>query len=408
VTSPPPADPFRSDLFEPAPLPIAVLSDRARLACLRLIRTDHIGPVTYRQLINQYGGAEAALEAVPELARRSGSSRVLQLCPADLAEAELEAAARVGAHPLFTIEPGYPAALAHVDVPPPLLYVKGRIELLSRPMIALVGSRDSSAAGMKLTRALASDLGTAGFVVSSGFARGIDAAAHSAALVSGTVGVMAGGIDIIYPPEHTALYAKICEQGCLISERPPGLNPRAKDFPRRNRIISGISLGVVVVEAALRSGTLITARFAGEQGREVFAVPGHPLDPRGEGTNHLLKTGATLVTCANDIIEALGPITGQQPLTVRGRMLGSGMADRSTLAPKPPGVVSGPTATVTLGHEGGEARSLLINALGPHPVDIDEITRATGLSSRAVQIALIELDLAGRIERHGSQLVSLK
>jgi DNA processing protein len=402
VTSPPAPDGSGFDLFEAAPLPIAALDDRARLACLRLIRTERIGPVTYRQLINQFGGAEAALEAVPELARKSGSLRGLNLCPVDVAHAELEAAARVGARPLFTIEPGYPAALAHVDVPPPLLYVKGRVELLARPMIALVGSRDASAAGTKLTRILVSELAAAGFVIASGFARGIDAAAHTAAITSGTVGVLAGGIDVIYPREHTALYARMADLGCLITERPPGLNPREKDFPRRNRIISGISLGVVVVEAAMRSGTLITARFAGEQGRDVFAVPGHPLDPRGAGTNHLLKMGATMVTCAADILEALGPVTGQHPLTV------SGLSDQRRPAPSAGWADADRERVATVQGELSNASTALVAVLGPHPIDIDELTRATNLPSRAVQIALIELDLAGRIERHGSQLVSLK
>jgi DNA processing protein len=314
VKQPPPDT--ASDLFEHAPLPIAHLDDAGRLACLRLIRSDNIGPVTFRQLINQFGGAQAALDAVPELARRAGSSRAVRLCSIDYAEAELEAAARCGSRALFTIEPGYPSALAHVDVPPPMLYVKGRVELLAKPMIAMVGSRQASAAGTKLTRMIAADLGRAGFVVTSGFARGIDAAAHHAALATGTVGVMAGGIDIIYPPENRDLYAAIVEAGCLITEQPPGYEPRAKDFPRRNRIISGVSLGVVVVEAAMRSGTLITARFANEQGRDVFAVPGHPLDPRAEGTNKLLKDGATLATSAADIIDALGATSGQRPLRV--------------------------------------------------------------------------------------------
>jgi DNA processing protein len=396
VKQPPPQPSGSPDLFEHAPLPVAALDDRGRLACLRLIRSENIGPVTFRQLINQFGGAQAAIDAIPELARRAGSTRAVRLCSIDFAEAELEAAARAGSQPLFTIEPGYPAALAHVDVPPPLLYVKGQLELLGQPMIAMVGSRQASAAGTKLTRMIATDLGRAGFVIASGFARGIDAAAHHAGLATGTVAVMAGGIEVIYPPENKDLYAAIAEAGCLITEQPPGYEPRAKDFPRRNRIISGVSLGVVVVEAAMRSGTLITARYAAEQGREVFAVPGNPLDPRAEGTNQLLKNGATLVTSADDIITAVGPITGQRPLRV-APTLAEAAAEFHAVAPKRP------TADIV-----DEGRGRVLAALGPHPIDIDELTRSTGLSSRVVQMALMELDLAGRIERHGSQLVSLR
>jgi len=292
------------DLFAGAPLPVAPLDDAQRLACLRLIRSENVGPVTFRALINHFGGAQAALEALPEVARQGGRRRPVRICPRDVAEAELAVAATAGAVPLFTIEPGYPTLLAHVDVPPPLLYVKGRVDLLNRQTIGIVGSRDASAAGHKIARDLARGLGEAGWVVASGLARGIDAAAHLAALATGTVAVLAGGIDVVYPPEHADLQARIGAEGCLVCEQPPGFSPRGQDFPRRNRIISGISSGVVVVEAAKRSGTLITARFAGEQGRDVFAVPGHPLDPRAEGTNQLIKDGAILVTDVEDILRA--------------------------------------------------------------------------------------------------------
>ena len=407
---PPVADAPQASLFLPAPLPVAALDDRGCLACLRLIRSENVGPVTFRELINHYGGAEEALAALPEISRRAGRGRALKLCAREVAEAELEAAAKVGAVPVFTIEPGYPARLAEVDVPPPLLYVKGRMDLLARPMLAIVGSRDASAAGIKLTGMLSVDLGRAGFVIASGLARGIDGAAHRAAIGCGTVAVLAGGIEVIYPPEHARLYVEIAERGCLITEMAPGYKPRAQDFPRRNRIISGISLGVIIVEAAKRSGTLVTARYAGEQGREVFVIPGHPLDPRAEGTNGLIKAGATLVTTAADILEVLGPITGERPLwnlsENRAENLGRPIAKLQTEAAVGPPFSGSPSASPDMVVDADRDR--IAAALGPHPVDIDALVRATGLPIRAVQIALMELDLSGRIERHGAQLVSLK
>lgn len=371
-------------LFTSAPLPVAVLDWPERLACLRLIRSRNVGPVTFRELINQFGGAQRALDMLPELTRRAGGP-AHRICPRADAERELEAAEKVGAKPVFTIEPGYPPALAATGVPPPLLYVKGRAELLGQPALAIVGSRQASAAGHKLARQFAAEIGRAGFVIASGLARGIDGAAHEAALLTGTVAVVAGGIDIIYPPEHADLTRRIAERGCIISEMPPGFVPRAKEFPRRNRIIAGISLGVLVIEAARRSGTLVTARLAVEQGRDVFAIPGHPLDPRAEGTNQLLKSGAIFVTEPADVIAALRPMAG--------------LADTFTpepLARMPD--ISAPDSS---------DRQRVLAALGPHPADIDEIGRASGLSARAVRLVLIELDLAGRIERHGQQLVSL-
>jgi DNA processing protein len=380
----------------PAPLPQAPLNAAQRLACLRLIRSDNVGPATFRDLINHYGGAEEALEALPELSRKGGRREALRICPRDAAEAELQAASRLGAQPLFTIEPGYPPALAAVEVPPPLLYAKGNIGHLARPMVAIVGARNGSAAGQKLARLFASELGAAGYVIASGLARGIDAAAHEAAMDTGTVAVLAGGIDNVYPPENAALQRRIGERGCLITENPPGFVPRAQDFPRRNRIISGVSLGVLVVEAARRSGTLITARMAGEQGREVFAVPGHPLDPRAEGTNGLLKAGATLVTEPQDVTSVLAPMLREAPAPNFAAAL-AGPAEPPSL-PTQPQALPLPDAD----------RARLLAALGPAPVDVDELGRATGLSSRAIQIALLELALAGRVERHGHQMVSLK
>lgn len=383
----------RRERLIPAPLPQAPLDDRQRLACLRLIRSENVGPVTFRDLVNHFGGAEPALDALPGLNAKVGRPNA-RICTTGRAESELEAAARVGAEALFTIEPGYPPALAAIEPPPPLLYVQGQRDLLRRPMVAIVGSRNGSAAGQKLSGMLAADLGRAGFVVVSGLARGIDAAAHAAALATGTVAVIAGGIGNVYPPENAELQARIARDGVVVSENPPGFVPRAQDFPRRNRLISGMSMGIVIVEAARRSGSLITARFAREHSREVFVVPGHPLDPRAEGTNGLIKQGeVTVVTEAADIVAVLAPMLRREEDCIR-----------ATLGPQELPPRGGP---VQPGLPLGESdRSRVLEALGPAPIDLDTLARATGLSSRALQVALIELSLAGQIERHGQQLVS--
>jgi DNA processing protein len=392
----------------PAPLPQAALDDAQRLACLRLIRSENIGPVTFRELINRFGGASRALEALPDLAARSRRGRPLRICPVDAAEAELAAAARIGARPLFTIEPEYPPLLAHLAMPPPLIYAKGRQDILTRPAIAIVGSRDASAAGRTLTRMMSVDLARAGLVIVSGLARGIDKEAHEASLETGTIAVLAGGLDIIYPPEHAELHALIGDRGCLVSEMPPGFMPRGQDFPRRNRIISGIANAVVVIEAANRSGTLITARMAGEQGRDVFAVPGHPLDPRAEGTNTLLKNGAMMATSAADILDVLGPtlrprFSFREPdapddpdhihSTRKDDRERSRSAEVKPETPPPP-------------YDAESERARVLAVLGPVPVNIDELVRVTGLSARVIQAAILELSLDGQIERHGQNLVS--
>ncbi|MFZ1103146.1 MAG: DNA-processing protein DprA [Hyphomicrobiaceae bacterium] len=388
----PPSVPLGAPLSAPLGAP---LSPGQRLACVRLIRSENVGPVTYRELVRHFGDAGKALEALPELSRRGGYRQSIRICPREAAESELAAAARIGARALLVGEPGYPEALAAIDPPPPLIYVKGNAGHLSRPMLAIVGARNGSAAGQRLARLFAARIGTAGFVIVSGLARGIDAAAHEGALATGTVAVLAGGPDNVYPPEHATLQRRIAEEGCLVTENPPGFAPRAQDFPRRNRIVSGLALGVLIVEAARRSGTLVTARMAGEQGREVFAIPGHPLDPRAEGTNGLLKSGATLVTEPDDVLGALAPLLREPP---------------RQLAPvAPPASVREPREERSPLPGPIEAdRDRLIQALGPAPVDVDELARATGLPPRAVQIALLELALAGRIERHGHHLVSLK
>jgi DNA processing protein len=382
-------------LFTPAPLPTAELSADERLACLRLIRSENVGPVTFRELVNRFGGAAHALQALPDLSRRGGSGRAIRLCPKADAEKELEAAERAGAVPVFTIGPDYPALLARIEAPPPMVYVKGRRELLNRPAIAIVGSRQCSAAGVQVTRQFANELAEAGFVIVSGLARGIDRAAHEAALTRGTVAVLAGG-DWIYPPEHAELQRRIGSEGCFVTERPPGFQPREKNFPRRNRIIAGLVHGVVIIEAAMRSGTLITARFANDLGREVFALPGHPLDPRAEGTNRLIKSGATFVTAPEDVVAVLRPIIGlDEPLADYGLPVDTASNQRNC---EPP---SGNIAP-------GDLMNAVLTALGPAPMTIDAIARATGLTVQDVQIAILELDLAGRIERQGHSLVALK
>lgn len=361
--------------------------DAERIAAIRLIRSENVGPVTYRELLQHFGSAAAALDALPELSRRGGYRSTIRICSLADAEAELDRAARFGARLLIVSDADYPAALSNLDAPPPLIYAKGDIALLQRPMVAIVGSRQCSTAGAKLARQFAAEIGRAGLVIVSGLARGIDAAAHEASLGTGTVAVLAGGLDSIYPPEHAELQRAIGERGCLVSEMPFGFSPRGQDFPRRNRIVSGLSSGVLIVEAARRSGTLVTARLAAEQGREVFAVPGHPLDPRAEGTNKLLKSGATLVTEAEDVLAALSPQLRSPPRQLR---------EEPTL--------SAPPTTPALSEDD---RGRVVAALSSVPVDVDSLVRGTGLTIRSVQVALMELALAGRLERHGSGLVSL-
>lgn len=412
--------PVMGDLFTPAPLPIAALDDAQRLACLRLIRSENVGPVTFRELINHFGGAQSALDALPEIARRNGRGRTIRICPAERAEAELTAAARIGARPLFTVEPGYPAALAHIAMPPPLIYVKGRLDLLHAPALAMVGSRNSSAAGTAMARLIATKVGRAGYVIVSGLARGVDRAAHEAALESGTIAVLAGGLDFIYPPENAALQARIGEIGCLVSELPPGFQPRGQDFPRRNRIISGLSLGVVVVEAARRSGSLITAREANEQGRVVMAVPGHPLDPRSEGPNALLRMpGVAMITSAEDVLEVLAPMRAapnaggrdavlEETATSRFAPAGGEADEAAEVAEIEAGAGAGVGAAKHGGDGLGDAADAVLAVLGTAPTTLDEVARAARLPIRIARIAVLELALAGLVEQHGHQLVSLR
>jgi DNA processing protein len=360
------------------------LTDEQRIGWLRLIRSDNVGPRTFRSLIHHFGSARTALQRLPDLARRGGADRPGRICSEEDARNELAASQRLGVSLVAPGEAGYPPRLATLDDAPPLLGVRGALDTLMRPMIAVVGSRNASGAGLKFAGTLARDLGQAGFVIASGLARGIDQAAHRASIASGTVAMLAGGHDRIYPPEHQDLLAEIIATGgAAISEMPLGHVPRARDFPRRNRLISGAALGVVVVEAALRSGSLITARIAAEQGREVFAVPGSPLDPRAAGTNDLIKQGATLTTEASDVINAVEPIM-ERPIELR--------------EPDEEPIDSEPDAS---------ERARIVNLLGPTPLLLDDLIRMAGTTPAIVRTVLLELELAGRLERHGGGLVSL-
>jgi DNA processing protein len=363
------------------------LTDEQRLDWLRLIRSENVGPRTFRALVNHYGGARAALEMLPALARRGGAQAPGRICSLDEARREIETASRLGAVFIALGEPGYPARLRMIDDAPPLISARGRVEVLTSPMVAIVGSRNASAAGAKFAGQIARELGEAEFVTVSGLARGIDAAAHRATIDTGTVAILAGGQDCIYPPEHVPLLQQIQEHGAAISEMPFGWEPRARDFPRRNRLIAGLSLGVVVIEAARRSGSLITARLALEQGREVFAVPGSPLDPRCEGTNGLLKQGATLVTETNDVLAVLGPILGR---TIN--------LPAEEPAPDPQSPAAEPAA---------DERRRIIALLGPTPVDIDDLIRQSGARPAVVRTVLLELEIAGRLERQTGGRVAL-
>ena len=297
-------------LFTPAPLPTAELSADERLACLRLIRSENVGPVTFRELINRFGGAAHALQALPDLSRRGGSGRAIRLCPKADAEKELEAAERAGAVPVFTIEPDYPALLARIEAPPPMVYVKGRRELLSRPAVAIVGSRQCSAAGVQVTRQFASELAEAGFVIVSGLARGIDRAAHEAALTRGTVAVLAGGIDGFIRPSTPSFSAGSAAKAVSSPSGRRASNLEKRIFRGETGSLPAWCMASSSSKRQCRSGTLITARYANDLGREVFALPGHPLDPRAEGTNRLIKSGATFVTAPEDVVEVLRPIIG--------------------------------------------------------------------------------------------------
>ncbi len=373
------------------------LSDIQRIAWLRLIRSSNVGPTTFRQLINKFGTATAALEVLPELTRRGGSKTSPRITSLEDAEREIEQLQTMGARLVAIGEKDYPHLLQFIHSPPPLLAMMGTPKHNNSATIGIVGARNASAAGQKLAASLATELGEAGYLIISGLARGIDSAAHHAALTTGTIAVYAGGLDQTYPAENIPLAEKILQNGgVLISEMPLGYTPRAQDFPRRNRLVSGMSKAILVIEAAKRSGSLITARLALEQNRDVFAVPGSPMDPRAGGTNKLIQDGAKLVTSAKDIIEELelehapSDLFFQHPEGIFHHE-----ESEETKSPSNEAVLESDHAT-------------LLAALSPTPIAVDDLISATALPASVVQSILLDLDLAERIERSSGQLVALK
>ncbi len=371
-----------SDLFAAQNISDMPLSDREKLCWLRLIRTPNIGPVTFYKLLERFGTAEKALDALPELSKRAGRAKNQTPCSAADAEKERALAEKYGARIICAREDDYPLALSAIDDAPPVITVKGQVSLLHQPSIGIVGSRNASLNGRKFTETLSTDLGKAGQVVVSGLARGIDTAAHKGSLQTGTVAVIAGGIDVIYPEENTALYQSICETGCVVAESPFSQVPFAQSFPRRNRIISGLSAGVIVVEASFRSGSLITARLAAEQGRDVFAVPGFPADPRAQGPNKLIADGAVLVQQAEDVLNVINTFTRSAPKSFHDIQ----PANYIPAYEEDEAIVQ-------------NARDLILSKLAHTPVQQDELLRDTGLSPAAFSSALLELEITGLVQR---------
>lgn len=360
------------------------LSQQEAFARIRLLRSPNVGPVSYSQLLRRFGNAEAALAALPDLAGRGGAA--YRPAPEDRVAKEIAAVKRAGARYLFQDSPEYPGMLAQVESAPPILMALGQGEISRMPAVSIVGARNASAGAVKLAREFAAGLAEAGFAVVSGLARGIDGAAHKGALSAGaTVGVIASGIDVAYPPEHADLQEEVAEKGLLLAEQPPGTEPLARHFPSRNRIIASMAAGTLVVEAAPKSGSLITARLAGEFGREVMAVPGSPLDARAHGCNQLIREGAVLVQSVEDVVELLSGFDGVPRSTFREEA-----AD--WLAPEEEG-----------SSEPADLAALLTSA----PVGVDELIRQSGDSAASVQLALLELELAGRLARHAGGRVSL-
>jgi DNA processing protein len=361
------------------------LSDAERSLWLRLYRSENVGPIAFRQLLQRYGTAQAALDALPDLAKRGGK-RGFKVFAASDAAREIEALSKFGARLIALCEPEYPALLREAEDAPALIAVLGHPHIWEKPSVAIVGARNASFNGLRFAEDLARDLGDAGLCVVSGLARGIDTAAHKGSLATGTVAIMAGGVDVCYPPENKSLYDRIAQAGALISELPPGVQPQARHFPRRNRIVAGMTLGTVVVEAALRSGSLITARLAGEYGREVFAVPGSPLDPRAKGANDLIRNGATLIETAKDVLDV-----------VLRRSLSEPSKEHEELYTN---------LSYLMDNDIEMARLAVLERLGPVPTNVDEIVRECQLSAPAILAALLELELAGHIERYPGNKVA--
>lgn len=359
------------------------LSQAEAFARIRLLRSPNIGPVSYAQLLRRYGSGEAAVEALPQLGERGG--RAYRAAPTARIADEIVAVRKAGARYLFHDQPDYPAPLAESPGAPPILTVRGDLSLAARPCVAMVGARNASAAAVKLAREFAAALVERGFAIVSGLARGIDGAAHEGALPA-TIGVIASGIDIAYPPQHAALQERIACEGLLMAEQPPGTEPRGSHFPSRNRIIAGLAVGTLVVEAAPKSGSLITARLAGEAGREVMAIPGSPLDARSQGCNQLIREGAVLVQSADDVAELLTCFDGAPRSTFRDTASAFHFTDEDLTEAEP-----------------ADISALLTQA----PVAVDELIRQSGESGAAVQLALLELEIAGRLERHAGGRVSL-
>ncbi|MDX5384539.1 MAG: DNA-processing protein DprA [Rhodobacterales bacterium] len=374
------------------PLPPTTEDDR--VSWLRLLRSSRVGPATFFRLMAEHGNAAAALDALPDVARAAGVDDY-RACPAGVALAELRAAQAAGARMICAGDPLYPALLAQIQDAPPILWAMGDPAILSRPMVALVGARNASSLGTRMARNLARELAEAGFVIVSGLARGIDTAAHAATLGTGTLAVQAGGVDVLYPAENAALAHDIATTGLRLSEQPMGLVPQARHFPRRNRIISGLAQAVVVIEAAAKSGSLITARCALDQGREVMAVPGHPFDARSSGCNMLIRDGARLIRNATDVIEGLGPVPG--PLSEKPQ--------GTTTVTRPPATVSPPPDRRTL-RETAALHGQILARLGPSPLAEDQLIRDLDSPAHQVAPALLTLELEGRILRQPGGLLA--
>ncbi len=363
------------------------ITQKEKLAQLRLIRTENVGPITFHKLIERFGSAEKAIAGLPDLAKRGG--KALDAYPQAEAEKEIARIEKAGARLIAKGDAEYPKYLAHVEDAPPLITVLGHPSLLSKPSLGVVGARNASLTGRKIAESFSAKVAASGYVIVSGLARGIDTSAHNASIGTGTVAVVAGGIDVIYPPENEKLYRDIAERGCIVAESPFATEPLARHFPRRNRIISGLSLGVLVVEAAAKSGSLITARMALEQNREVFAVPGSPLDPRSEGTNSLIKDGAHVATTPDDILQVLRGLKYEDLREKPGSWKGGDLFSQKMQEPD------------------AKLRPRILESLSHTPVQMDELIRAVDASAAEVMTVILELELAGHVERQPGNKISL-